>query len=893
MRKSFRFSMATLLAASIISLPACQKDWEDDINGLREDVDKNTSDIATLSATVSTLQSVINSGKIITSVTAVTNAETGATGWQLLFSDNSSKEIWNGLNGKNGIDGTDGQNGAPGKDGVDGTNGTNGVTPFVSIDKDGNWCVDYQDGKGAVAIKDEKGNKITAKGEKGEQGETGKDGIDGNDGVDGTDGVDGKNGNSIAVQVSEDGYYQFVVYNGTNTDGSLKTIGDPIKTPYPANPNTIISSVIIDTYTATFNINNYDEETGAYIPTSFSIPLASGKDAVALTNIVLLKEGLNILQGGTSVLPFKVVPSNASINTSNFTLEYVATYTRTAAEAPYEISKIEAVAGQPGYYNATIKATREDISGSDDAIFMVYKNMDGEETVSEITSTIPVKILTEAYSPVEDNQVSQFLADNQAGTAAPIYSNKSFEASLILLDGLTQDALDIQNVEITFNDATYAEATNIQFGTPVDEDKNGEELDNCDVITFTIVPNAEVINSLTEDVDIVVTATIADRIGNKITRSMTLPVKRILSQTAELPAYSTWISNVQDKEEKLDVDYSGLTDLASYLSANAGATKKLTVVKIEGETETPQEWTVTELSGELKTTVTIPATAEAGTYKLAMEASVTEGENKISSFTATKEIVIKSPKFRLVAKDGIVFSNDLYTKLISGTTETITFADLFKNVANVSDDGAPIYFNSSSGDYVKYKMPNEATSVTATKQNINQEIEIQAFITLPNGQEAPVSIIASDVDIMNPETFVSEDGSFKVKFETVIPAAISLPEEQYPVYEYDGTGGVKIDMTNIVLLDQNGSEILFSADDGKFPNIKTFTMTPKAVAGLDKTLVKLDEGEENPEYKLVTNEGASWTYGTTKIQTVDVEIVTEWDETVNLSFDLTFKSTIN
>ncbi len=72
-----------------------------EIGQLREEVNQNSEDIATLSALIEAL----NKGKVIVST------QQTAEGVVLTFSDGSTVTIKNGLDGKDGQDGKDGANG--------------------------------------------------------------------------------------------------------------------------------------------------------------------------------------------------------------------------------------------------------------------------------------------------------------------------------------------------------------------------------------------------------------------------------------------------------------------------------------------------------------------------------------------------------------------------------------------------------------------------------------------------------------------------------------------------------------------------------------------------------------------------------------------------------------
>ena len=122
-------------ALAMILFVGCKYDDSEiwgEIGQLREEVNQNSEDIATLSALIEAL----NRGKVIVST------QQTAEGVVLTFSDGSTVTIKNGLDGKDGQDGKDGANGkdgkdgADGKDGQDGTNGKDGDSFFVSIIED-------------------------------------------------------------------------------------------------------------------------------------------------------------------------------------------------------------------------------------------------------------------------------------------------------------------------------------------------------------------------------------------------------------------------------------------------------------------------------------------------------------------------------------------------------------------------------------------------------------------------------------------------------------------------------------------------------------------------------------------------------------------------------------
>lgn len=156
------------LAALAMSLfVGCEYDDSEiwgEIGKLREEVNQNSEDIATLSALVEAL----DKGKLILST------EQTAEGVILHFTDGSSVVVKNGANGKDGADGKDGKDGADGKDGQDGADGKDGLNGadgkdgkdgadgdsfFVSVEEDENTVtITLADGRVIVLPKATEGS---------------------------------------------------------------------------------------------------------------------------------------------------------------------------------------------------------------------------------------------------------------------------------------------------------------------------------------------------------------------------------------------------------------------------------------------------------------------------------------------------------------------------------------------------------------------------------------------------------------------------------------------------------------------------------------------------------------------------------------------------------------
>ena len=144
MKKAFKCAFALLCCA--VLFVSCSKNYGDDIDELK-------GRVSSLEATVTSLQSQIDAGAVITSVTPVTN------GVKVVLSNGKEFTIQNGKDGQNGQDGKDGS--------------------VVTIGENGNWLIDGKD---------------TGLPSRGKDGIDGKDGQDGKDGKDGQDGKDGKPG---------------------------------------------------------------------------------------------------------------------------------------------------------------------------------------------------------------------------------------------------------------------------------------------------------------------------------------------------------------------------------------------------------------------------------------------------------------------------------------------------------------------------------------------------------------------------------------------------------------------------------------------------------------------------------------------------------------------------
>lgn len=111
-------------------------------------------------------------------------------------------------------------------------------------------------------------------------------------------------------------------------------------------------------------------------------------------------------------------------------------------------------------------------------------------------------------------------------------------------------------------------------------------------------------------------------------------------------------------------------------------------------------------------------------------------------------------------------------------------------------------------------------------------------------------------------------------------------------FNYDGITSETISLSKATVTGNNGKPLKYIEDDKKFENIGKFELTPQSVTGLNKALVEVANLTKDIQIEMTTVTGASWTYGTTKTQTVKVTVTDAWEQPTELSFDLIFTSTI-
>lgn len=139
MRKSFigKYALLALIAAGVPMLNSC-KDYSGDIDNLQDQINGINSTLTSVQGAVSSVQSEISNGSVITSVTQTSDGVT------ITLSNGKSYTITNGTDGKDGQDGANGTNGTNGKDADVWTIGTDGYwykngtkTEYKAIGSDG------------------------------------------------------------------------------------------------------------------------------------------------------------------------------------------------------------------------------------------------------------------------------------------------------------------------------------------------------------------------------------------------------------------------------------------------------------------------------------------------------------------------------------------------------------------------------------------------------------------------------------------------------------------------------------------------------------------------------------------------------------------------------------
>lgn len=306
-----RLIMCSLLVAvsmMMINLTSCQ-----DLNDIYKRLEHVEVEVVDLKSAVRALQNAYSQGKIIKSVTALTDAQAG--GWLVTFSDDTSIRLENG---------------------TDGLNGQDGITPFLKIDQDGYWTVSYDNGQTFTRMLDKEDNPIRSNGQ------------------------DGAEGLSIRLVINDAGYYVIQSYYLSNPAITV----DELVTPYTADASRVIASMTQDDKTHVITMVLADGSTFTF-----------NMHHVSPTSIAILTINPVYLSTGTQAsIEFRVNPSNALFNLNGddcqIELDRVGTkqarlpsyvtppdnYKLVRIEQVYDVNTEEMKVGQ---YRAIIEDTRK------------------------------------------------------------------------------------------------------------------------------------------------------------------------------------------------------------------------------------------------------------------------------------------------------------------------------------------------------------------------------------------------------------------------------------------------------------------------------------------------------------------------------------------------------
>lgn len=311
--------------------------WVMSCNDYEREIADLQTDVSQLKSEVNALRQAYTDGKIIKSVAPIT--EDSKFGWLITFSDESTIEIFSGIDGENGKD---------------------GKSPYLRINNNNYWEVSYDDGETFELLIGSDGNPIKAVGDKGDTGDKGESGY------------------SVRVIVNSDGYYEIETYNSNGE------VVDSILTPYSSNPKNVIQSIVEDPFTGIITITMESGDVYEF-----------GKVVVYPSSIIVLNKAISISHNGTQTVEFRVNPSNACFNLNDVSLDLIETGTR--SEVSYitvpknyklgsvENAKDEQGAVKRGQYIATIKDLEVSPNYCDN-VAIVISTKDANGNVMEISS---------------------------------------------------------------------------------------------------------------------------------------------------------------------------------------------------------------------------------------------------------------------------------------------------------------------------------------------------------------------------------------------------------------------------------------------------------------------------------------------------------------------------
>ena len=329
--------MGAMTVATVGTVTSC-KDYDDDISNLQEQIDK-------LSETIKNIQTQINNGAILTSVTPTEN------GMTITLNQNGQTKNYTISNGK------DGQNGKSWK-----------------IGDNGNWW--YDEGNGYVD------SKFPAR------GENGKDGENGNNGENGAAGENGKNG-KYYVPNPETGCFDIyqdgkklestnIPYTATAENaitatwekGVLTLVGvkDAVDGKIVLNLNSVLRAMVFNPSHYVDGVEAIDLATYTYQPLGVKKVDADGEFATDAPFPALLADGVTV-ESPLYFAPdmkasYFLNPSNADVTEEAKDYKFLMSsakytdFTRAAATSIFTVKKVE---NKDGKLNVTAKYDGEAI----------------------------------------------------------------------------------------------------------------------------------------------------------------------------------------------------------------------------------------------------------------------------------------------------------------------------------------------------------------------------------------------------------------------------------------------------------------------------------------------------------------------------------------------------
>ena len=369
-----------LLIVSAFCLFACS-----DIKEMQADIADLTDRVDSIEEQLKALQAAYDDGKIIKEVKPLED-ET-KTGWIIIFSDDSSIVLYDGIDGEdgkdgeNGKDGADGKDGEDGKDGKDGEDGLNGGTPVLRVNSEGYWEVSYDTGQTFELVLGTDGNPIPSSQE----------------------------GLSLRVVIDENGMYVIESYYESNPDEVIESI----ETPYSSSPGLCISSIVTDPLSGVITLTMAD---GSVFTFNLDVQYPTG--------IVVLAQTVTLAKGGSTSFMFRVNPSNAVVNLDvkaenpMFELDMALpqlTRSYVTASENYILEKIEAATDASGNVKeGQYKATLKDLDASSyysEGAALVLNTKDGKGNAIQISSEI-FKVRTADKPQFTSFSIGDSYADN-------------------------------------------------------------------------------------------------------------------------------------------------------------------------------------------------------------------------------------------------------------------------------------------------------------------------------------------------------------------------------------------------------------------------------------------------------------------------------------------------